>query len=115
LHTSAHTLRRYDLLKQACIWAGNAGLKVLIDLHGAPGSQNGFDHSGRKRSRQHWTDNRSNIDRTLAIISTMAKEFSQDKYRSSVAAIELLNEPNGMNLDVLKQVSQPCGSAELPR
>jgi len=115
LHTAAHTLRRYELLKQACIWAGNAGLKVLIDLHGAPGSQNGFDHSGRKRARQGWTDKRSNIDRTLAIISTMAQEFSQDKYRSSVAAIELLNEPNGMNLDVLKQVRHTCCSATLPR
>lgn len=29
-------------LKNAVQWAGNHGLKVIVDLHGAPGSQNGF-------------------------------------------------------------------------
>ena len=29
-------------LESAVQWAGNYGLKVIIDLHGAPGSQNGF-------------------------------------------------------------------------
>jgi aryl-phospho-beta-D-glucosidase BglC (GH1 family) len=40
----------YDVLGQALDWAQTAGLKVLIDLHGAPGSQNGFDNSGRECS-----------------------------------------------------------------
>lgn len=31
-------------LQQAIQWAGNYGLKLIIDLHGAPGSQNGFVH-----------------------------------------------------------------------
>jgi len=31
----------YAILGQALDWAQTAGLKVLIDLHGAPGSQNG--------------------------------------------------------------------------
>ena len=28
-------------LQRAVTWAGNYGLKLIIDLHGAPGSQNG--------------------------------------------------------------------------
>ncbi len=39
-----------EYLDRAIGWAGNHGLKVLIDLHGAPGSQNGFDNSGRRGS-----------------------------------------------------------------
>ncbi len=30
------------------MWANEIGLKILLDLHGAPGSQNGFDNSGRR-------------------------------------------------------------------
>lgn len=35
-------------LTKAITWATNNGLKLIIDLHGAPGSQNGFDNSGHK-------------------------------------------------------------------
>lgn len=29
-------------LRDAVKWAGNHGLKLIIDLHGVPGSQNGY-------------------------------------------------------------------------
>lgn len=29
-------------LRKAVGWAANHGLKLIIDLHGAPGSQNGY-------------------------------------------------------------------------
>ena len=32
----------YEYLGKAIEWAGNNNLKVMIDLHGAPGSQNGY-------------------------------------------------------------------------
>ena len=35
-------------LKRLVTWADEIGLKVVLDLHGAPGSQNGMDHSGRR-------------------------------------------------------------------
>ena len=28
-------------------WAQEFGLKIMLDIHAAPGSQNGFDNSGR--------------------------------------------------------------------
>lgn len=32
-----------EYLLKAVDWAGKHGLKVIIDLHGVPGSQNGYD------------------------------------------------------------------------
>lgn len=34
-------------LRQVIHWSAELGLKVFVDLHAAPGSQNGFDNSGR--------------------------------------------------------------------
>lgn len=36
----------FPYLIRAVNWARELGLKVLLDLHGAPGSQNGQDNSG---------------------------------------------------------------------
>ena len=53
-------------LKRAAKWCDEIGLKFLLDLHGAPGSQNGFDNSGR-RGEVNWVpaegDDHSNVDR----------------------------------------------------
>ena len=32
-------------------WSRSLGLKIIIDLHGAPGSQNGFDNSGQRMDK----------------------------------------------------------------
>ena len=37
-----------DVLDAAMRWAREAGLGVLLDLHAAPGCQNGFDNGGIK-------------------------------------------------------------------
>lgn len=74
-------------------WAKKYGLKVVIDLHGAPASQNGFDNSGHRRTSPGWFNVQSRADRAQAAISTMAKRFSQSAYSGTVSAIELLNEP----------------------
>jgi aryl-phospho-beta-D-glucosidase BglC (GH1 family) len=82
-------------LYKAVSWAQKYGIKVWIDLHGAPGSQNGFDNSGQKIDPPKWQTSKQNIDRTSAIIKTLAKEFSQSKYSNVVTAIAPLNEPAG--------------------
>ncbi|KAJ9476918.1 Glucan 1,3-beta-glucosidase I/II [Pseudozyma hubeiensis] len=81
-----------DYLESAIQWCRNAGLKVIIDLHGAPGSQNGFDNSGRKGSA-NWPNAQSNIDRSVNVISSIAARYA--KYDGTVTSIELLNEPAG--------------------
>jgi len=77
-------------LLKAVDWAAARGLKVVVDLHGAPGSQNGFDNSGRKVSFPLWHTSSTNVARTNAIIKTLATTF-RDK-PSVVSAINPLNE-----------------------
>lgn len=64
-------------------------LGVVIDLHAAPGSQNGNDHSGIK-GKVSWPEG-SNITRTLDVIEQLALSFC--KYPNLIG-IELLNEPS---------------------
>lgn len=65
------------------------GLTVLLDLHGAPGSQNGFDHSGCGQ-RPQWSHS-ENINLTLQAIEAMVKRYS---HKPNLMGFELLNEPS---------------------
>ncbi|KAA8648600.1 hypothetical protein EYZ11_001579 [Aspergillus tanneri] len=79
-----------EFLDNAIDWARDTGLKVIVDLHGAPGSQNGFDNSGRKGPIE-WLQG-DTVQRTLQAIDILAERYaSQDDV---VAGIEALNEPN---------------------
>ncbi|KDQ12586.1 glycoside hydrolase family 5 protein [Botryobasidium botryosum FD-172 SS1] len=95
-----------DYLFKAVQWAAKYGIKVWVDLHGAPGSQNGFDNSGRRGNAQ-WHTNANNINRTNAVIKLLAAEFSQAQYGNSVTAIAALNEPAGfISQDVISKTTQ---------
>jgi len=85
----------YDYLGQVIDWAGGAGLQVMIDLHGAPGSQNGFDNSGRYGPIQ-WTQG-DTVDHTLNTLKKLRQDHGD---HPAVATIEALNEPLGPNLDM---------------
>lgn len=85
-------------LDRAIEWARNAGLKVWIDLHGAPGSQNGFDNSGLRESYE-W-QNGNNVDITLRTIQYIATKYGSSYYSGVVTSIELLNEPLGPAFDM---------------
>jgi len=79
--------------------ADKYGLKVLADLHGAPGSQNGYDHSG-KAGEIGWDKDPKNIELTLEIIEKIAKRYCG---RKSLFGIEVLNEPHvSVDIDLLK-------------
>lgn len=83
---------QYPYLIQAVQWAREVGLQVMIDLHGAPGSQNGQDNSGLI-GPVLFAGNTSNVDRSLNVLRNLTEEFSQSVYGGAVTAIELLNEP----------------------
>ena len=36
---------QHDYLLKAVTWAGQYNIKVIVDLHGVPGSQNGYTRS----------------------------------------------------------------------
>lgn len=87
-----------DYLEKAIKWSKKYGLKVIIDLHGAPGSQNGFDNSGHKGSIS-WPNSKSFSRRATEVISAIAARYA--KYDGTVTSIELLNEPAGFAGDNL--------------
>ncbi|KAI9753842.1 MAG: hypothetical protein M4579_004970 [Chaenotheca gracillima] len=91
-----------EYLDKALNWARDAGLKVLIDLHGAPGSQNGYDNSGQRTDTIGFQQG-DTVSATLDVLEQMADRYA--KQQDIVAAIEVLNEPFGpsLNMDELKQ------------
>lgn len=66
----------YDILGQALDWASAAGLSVMVDIHGAPGSQNGFDNSGR-RGAIEWGQGDS-VDQTLTALNQLRDDHVSD-------------------------------------
>lgn len=66
-----------------------------MDLHGAPGSQNGWEHSGH-RGAVGWSANNAAL--TLTVLRSISK-YAQTQYQDVVIAIELLNEPLLSSLD----------------
>lgn len=95
-------------LKRLVGWCQQLGLKVLLDLHGAPGSQNGFDNSGR-RGDINWNGH-ANIERSLRIVDQMAQMlnawiFDGTMTEATLYGIELLNEPRG---DLYQDVWLDC-------
>jgi glucan 1,3-beta-glucosidase len=79
------------------------GLALLLDLHGAPGSQNGWDHSGRS-GPINWPKDPQNIQETLRILETFAERYGR---HPALHGIELLNEPRDeVPLQILQQFYQ---------
>lgn len=66
-------------------------LKVLIDVHGLPGSQNGRDHSGRI-GRSGWYGHRHFRDDSIKRVMKIAKRYAN---RQSLWGIQVINEPRG--------------------
>lgn len=64
-------------------------LQVLLDLHGAPASQNGHDHSGRSGGAD-WFNDTTARQRTVTTLQTLHRRY---KNSPSYWGIELLNEP----------------------
>jgi glucan 1,3-beta-glucosidase len=77
-------------------WARKYGLRVDLDLHAAPGSQNGWNHSGRQGAVDFITgpDGVTNAQRTLDIHQQLSTFFAQDRYKNIIAFYSLLNEPS---------------------
>jgi glucan 1,3-beta-glucosidase len=95
-----------DHLERAVKWARatDPPLKVIIDLHGAPGSQNGFDNSGQRMDATEIQFLRGGADgqtaqETLDVISLIAKKYAAASYEDVLIGIDLVNEPLGWLLN----------------
>ncbi|KAL5319971.1 hypothetical protein ACEPPN_013030 [Leptodophora sp. 'Broadleaf-Isolate-01'] len=78
-------------LEKAIEWARNCGMYVWVDLHGSPGSQNGFDNSGQA-GEVNWQQP-ANIARSISVLKTMAAKYGKAEYVDVVVGLELVNEP----------------------
>lgn len=85
-------------LDQAIGWADKYNLQVQIDLHGMPGSQNGFDNSG-KRTEPTWLDEKENMDLTYEVVEYFFKKYGGEEYEDIVTSLEVVNEPFAFILD----------------
>jgi glucan 1,3-beta-glucosidase len=76
-------------------WARKYGLRISLDVHGLPGSQNGWNHSGRQGAIGwlNGTDGSLNAQRSLDIHDQLSKFFAQDRYKNIIAFYGLVNEP----------------------
>ncbi|AET38598.1 glycoside hydrolase family 5 protein Ecym_3088 [Eremothecium cymbalariae DBVPG len=87
-------------LDQAIEWARRAGLKVWVDLHGAPGSQNGFDNSGLRGQVQFLEG--ENFELLKRVVRYVMEKYSRDYYSDVVIGVQVLNEPLGTAVDMGK-------------
>ena len=78
-------------LDKAIDWARQTGLKVLIDLHGGVGSQNGFDNSGHNGTVGFGQGD--SVSQTRGVLQLIANKYAAAQYQDVVVGIEPLNEP----------------------
>jgi glucan 1,3-beta-glucosidase len=96
-------------------WAKEFNLKVVLDLHAAPGCQNGFDNGGIKDVCE-WHTNEDYIEHSLHFLERLAQRYQN---QSALHAIEVLNEPRwdiptellkNYNTAAYKRIRQFCSA-----
>jgi len=97
----------WDYVMRAVGWAKKHGMQVMIDLHAAPGSQNGNDHSGHAGATDFYYSD-ANLQLATRVMGKVAEVFNAAEWRDTVTIIQLLNEPvlwddYNYRLDRLKQ------------
>ncbi len=78
-----------DRLDWAFKMAKKYDLKILIDIHGVPGSQNGLHHSGQA-GEHRWLSDKKCKAQSLEITAKIVERYSE---HPNFWGIELLNEP----------------------
>ncbi|KAJ7711488.1 exo-beta-1,3-glucanase [Mycena metata] len=87
-------------------WARKYGIRIFMDLHALPGSQNGWNHSGKagtinlqvpdtmvsSGAAAHGVMGIANAQRTLTYLRILTEFASQDQYRDVVCVIGIVNE-----------------------
>ncbi|KAF2242280.1 glycoside hydrolase family 5 protein [Trematosphaeria pertusa] len=82
-------------------YARQNGLRVNLDYHGAPGSQNGWNHSGRQGviGWLNGTDGDLNAQRWLDIHHKLSVFFAQPRYKNIVTMYGIVNEPRMVDMN----------------
>lgn len=96
------TLKTLDWFVREC---GMRDIYVILDLHCAPGSQNGRDHSGDISGSTLFTDEKAQ-ELTVSLWEQLAGHY---KGNPTIAGYDLLNEPEGNENE-----RAPWGSVQHP-
>jgi hypothetical protein len=96
------TLETYDWFVKEC---EKRDIYVILDLHGAPGSQNGKDHSGDTSGSKLYTDENAML-LTISLWEQLAAHY---KGNPTIAGYDLLNEPEGKD-----EEKTPWGPLQFP-
>jgi glucan 1,3-beta-glucosidase len=80
---------------KAVEWARKYGIRINLDLHAVPGSQNGWNHSGRLGTTNFLNGpmGYANAQRALDYIRILAEFITQPQYRDVIPFFGILNEP----------------------
>lgn len=81
-------------LDRAFNWAKAYGLKILLDLHSVPYSQNGFDNGGLSGVCK-WAQKPEEVEFALSVLTRLAERY---KSHPALWGIEVLNEPITENM-----------------
>ncbi|KLO13412.1 glycoside hydrolase [Schizopora paradoxa] len=75
-------------------WARKYGIRVNLDLHTIPGSQNGYNHSGKSGQINFMMGvmGYANAQRALEYMRVITEFISQPEYRNVVTMFSFLNE-----------------------
>ena len=77
------------ILDNAFEWAEHFNILIVLDLHAAPGCQNGFDNGGIKDVCE-WHTRQAYHDYSVHVLEKLAERYAG---KSHLHAIEVLNEP----------------------
>ncbi|KAK8367035.1 hypothetical protein V6Z12_A02G158300 [Gossypium hirsutum] len=91
-----------EALDNAFSWAEDYSIKCIIDLHAAPGSQNGMEHSASRDGTTGWPTSSGYISQTLHVIDFLASRYAK---HPAFLGIELLNEPSAAEVPLDTLVS----------
>ncbi|MEQ1531443.1 MAG: glycoside hydrolase family 5 protein, partial [Methylococcales bacterium] len=106
------------VLDQAFAWAERYGLLVVLDLHAAPGCQNGFDNGGIQNVCE-WHTRPEYIEHSLNVLQRLAERYQQ---HPALHGIEVLNEPRWdldtallkqYNTDAYARIRQSCPAEQV--
>lgn len=78
-----------EYVDKAFEWAGARNMRVLLDLHTVPGSQNGFDNGGLSGVAR-WHSNENEVLFALGVLERLGARYGHHR---ALYGIEVLNEP----------------------
>ncbi|KAM0331603.1 hypothetical protein ACHAQA_003282 [Verticillium albo-atrum] len=88
-------------------WARKYGLRVKLDPHALPGSQNGWNHSGRWGAIGwlNGTSGTENRKRSVEMHDRLSKFFAQPRYQNIITFYGLANEPKMTELSTSEVIA----------